>query len=81
VAQAWYPAWHAYVDGQPTRLWRANYAFQALEVPAGRHQIEIVYQDKKFYTGCVISIATLLACAAIWVAGRKSPQTEFAAPG
>ncbi|HXC99756.1 MAG TPA: YfhO family protein, partial [Verrucomicrobiae bacterium] len=78
VAQAYYPAWHAYVDGQPTRLWRANYAFQALEVPAGRHQVEIVYQDGKFRTGCVISLLTLLASAGVWLMPRKKPEREFA---
>jgi Bacterial membrane protein YfhO len=71
VAQSWYPAWHAYVDGQPTRLWRANDAFQALEVPAGRHQVEIVYQDRMFHLGCLISLATLLGCIGVWVGGRK----------
>jgi Bacterial membrane protein YfhO len=79
VAQAWYPAWHAYVDGQATRLWRANYAFQALEVPAGRHQVEIVYQDNKFRLGCLISLAALLACGGIWLLSRKNPQPELAA--
>jgi hypothetical protein len=72
VAQSYYPAWHAYVDGQPTRLWRANYAFQALEVPAGRHKVAVVYEDGRFRAGVWISLATLLACAAIWIGGRKN---------
>jgi uncharacterized membrane protein YfhO len=81
VAQAYYPAWHAYVDGQPTRLWRANYAFQALEVPAGRHQVEIVYQDRTFHLGCLISLAALLGCAVVWRMPRKTSQPEFATAG
>jgi hypothetical protein len=39
IAQAFYPAWQAFVDGAPCRLWQANYAFQALEVPSGHHRI------------------------------------------
>jgi hypothetical protein len=39
ISQAYYHNWKAHVDGLPTRLWRANYAFQAVEVPAGRHEI------------------------------------------
>jgi Bacterial membrane protein YfhO len=74
VAQSYYPAWHAYVDGQPTRLWRANYAFQALEVPAGRHQVEIVYQDHSFELGGIISVLSLMGCAMVWVLLRKGPQ-------
>ena len=37
VAQTWYHNWRAYVDGQPAPLLRANHAFQAVQVPAGRH--------------------------------------------
>ena len=33
VSQTYYPAWKAYVDGSLVRIWRANYAFQALELP------------------------------------------------
>jgi hypothetical protein len=79
LAQAYYHPWRAYVDGQPARLWRANYAFQALEVPAGRHQVEVVYRDMRFIAGSVISIAALLGCAAGWFFGRKRVKsgTEF----
>ena len=51
ISQTHYPAWKAYVDGRSVTIWRANYAFQALEVPAGRHQIRLVYEDKKLLVG------------------------------
>lgn len=60
VAQAFYHCWHAYVDGKPTQLWRANHAFQALEVPAGSHTVKLVYEDSAFKWGAVISLASLL---------------------
>jgi uncharacterized membrane protein YfhO len=70
LSQTYYPAWKAYVDGQPARIWRANYAFQALEVPAGRHRIQLVYKDKMLLAGAVLSGLGLLACAGLcW---RKS---------
>lgn len=65
VAQTFYPAWKAYVDGQRVRLWRANYAFQALECPAGRHQIALRYEDRSFFFGAAISFASLVVCAAL----------------
>ncbi|MDB6066362.1 MAG: hypothetical protein JWR26_2570 [Pedosphaera sp.] len=71
VAQAYYHPWHAYVDGKLVPLERANYAFQALEVPTGAHRVELVYEDKKFHQGGVISLATLLGCAAGWIIRRK----------
>jgi hypothetical protein len=66
IAQAHYPAWKAYVDGQPARIWRANYAFQALQVPAGRHQIQLAYEDQKLMAGAALSGLGLLACAGLW---------------
>ena len=66
ISQTHYPAWRAYVDGRPATIWRANYAFQAIEVPAGRHQIRMLYEDKKLLTGAVLSGLGLLACAGLW---------------
>ena len=62
VAQSYYPNWHAFVNNWPARLWRANYAFQALEVAAGRHEVTLVYEDKLFHWGVIISILVLGIC-------------------
>src|SRR5579859_4349964 len=62
VSQTFYHPWHAYVDGRAAPLFRANYAFQAVQVPSGRHQVKWVYEDRFFRWGLVISIATLLGC-------------------
>ena len=66
ISQTYYPAWRAYVDGQPTKTWRANYAFQAVEVPAGPHHIQMVYKDTKLLAGAALSGLGLLACAGLW---------------
>ena len=81
IAQTHYPAWKAYVDGQPTKLWRANYAFQALEVPAGRHQIKLVYEDKKLLAGTVLSGLGLLACTGLWWRARSRATPAAGQPG
>ncbi|MDB6016538.1 MAG: hypothetical protein JWR19_1027 [Pedosphaera sp.] len=72
IAQAFYHPWRAYVDGKPVRLWRANHAFQALEVPAGRHQVKLVYEDRAFWCGAAISILCLLGCALGYARGKKT---------
>jgi hypothetical protein len=70
IAQTYYPAWHAYVDGRPARLWRANYAFQAVEVPAGKHAVRLIYEDRAFYLGCALTGLGLLGCGGLWWATR-----------
>jgi len=62
VAQTYYHDWRAYVDGQPAHLLRANYAFQAFQVPAGRHQVRLVYEDRAFQFGAVVSICMVVNC-------------------
>ena len=62
AAQTFYPCWKASVDRHPARLWRANYAFQALQIPAGRHEVQFIYRDRCFIAGLVISVVTLIFC-------------------
>jgi len=31
--------WKAFIDGKETRIYRANYAFQAIRVPKGEHEL------------------------------------------
>ncbi len=68
VAQTYYHRWRAHVDGKPAPLLRANYAFQAVEVPAGNHQIRLAYEDRAFQIGALISGISWLVCAAgcVW---------------
>ena len=66
VAQSFYHPWQAYVGDQRVKLLRANHAFQALEVPAGRHHVTLVYRDTRFMAGCALSLSTLIATA-VWL--------------
>jgi len=62
LSQAYYHPWHASIDGKPARIFRANYAFQALEVPGGLHEVTLVYDDLIFHIGLVISVLSLAGC-------------------
>jgi hypothetical protein len=71
VSQSYYHDWRATVDGQATELLRANHAFQAVEVPAGRHVVRLVYKDYWFNAGAALSVITLGGCAMAWFRMRK----------
>ena len=71
IAQTYYHPWRAYVDDQPTALWRANYTFQALEVPAGVHEVKLVYEDYLFYLGAFLSLTTLAGCLVALCLNRR----------
>jgi hypothetical protein len=67
VAQSWYHCWVAEVDGRATPILRANYAFQAVPVPAGRPEVRLTYKDTFFRVGAGISLLSLLLGAtAAW---------------
>jgi len=74
-AQTYYPAWQATVDGQTTPLLRANYAFQAVPVRAGRHGVRLEYVDRAFTIGAGISLGTWFGCliSLRWL--RNRPQS------
>jgi hypothetical protein len=67
VAQTYYHHWQASVDGRPAMVWKANHAYQALEIPAGRHDIRLTYVDQPFRIGLVVSLATFLGMIIAWI--------------
>ncbi|MDB6059376.1 MAG: hypothetical protein JWO95_3220 [Verrucomicrobiales bacterium] len=74
VAQTYFHNWKAFVDGKAVPILRANEAFQAIEIPEGKHLVRFVYRDKMFYAGVAISGAGLLACAIILWLLRNQPR-------
>ena len=63
IAQSYYSCWKAQVDGNTVPVWRANYGFQAVEVPAGSHQVALIYRDHSFYGGLILSAFCLVICS------------------
>ncbi len=50
------PGWHATIDGKTVPIYKANYAFRGLVVPAGTHRIEFRYYSEAFALGKNISL-------------------------
>ena len=74
LAQAFYAPWQATVNGQPTDLLRANHAFQAVPVPAGRSVVRLDYVDRRFHLGVLLSALGLVLCGVLW--WRARPMTS-----
>ena len=55
LADTWDPGWRATVDGVPARMLRANLAFRAIRVPAGRHVVEQLYRPRSVLVGAGVS--------------------------
>jgi hypothetical protein len=67
TSEVTYPAWHAYLDGQPVPIRTADIALRGVDVSPGQHVIEMRYESTALRAGLAISLATalLLVCVAI----------------
>lgn len=57
---AWFPGWVVQVDGVDARLFRADHAFRAVWVPAGRHVVDFYYRPTSVLVGALISALALV---------------------
>jgi hypothetical protein len=77
LADTWYPGWKARLDGQPTRLYRADYILKGVFVPPGKSEVEFYYAPLSFRVGAAISLGTVICVAVVglWLAIRRRRQT------
>jgi hypothetical protein len=66
ITESAWKGWRAYIDGKPTRIHRANQAFLAIFVPAGRHRVRLEYWPQSFVAGRAITCATVLILLMWW---------------
>tara|TARA_R110000868_G_scaffold181681_3_gene422636 strand:+ start:15102 stop:17537 length:2436 start_codon:yes stop_codon:yes gene_type:complete len=50
--------WNAYIDGKLSPYFKVDYALRALEIPAGKHQIDFKFEPKVIKTGSTIVLAS-----------------------
>lgn len=75
VLDPFFPGWKATVDGLPAPIARADYAFQAIPVPAGRHRLALSYRSGSLRRGALLGAAALggLLAALAWRRRRPRP--------
>lgn len=72
-----YPGWQATVDGQPTAIYRTNGIFQGVVVPAGTHQVRLVFRPVSVAGGLWLSVVGLVTALALIFrpAGKSAGST------
>lgn len=71
-AESYDPGWITTVDGRPARLERANVAFRAVPVTAGRHRVEQVYRPWSVGMGLAVSAVSALLAVAVAMAAHRT---------
>ena len=66
-----YPGWQASIDGQATKLYRADALFRGVVVPRGAHRIDFQYRPKAFWQGLAIAAAAAAVALGWAVVARR----------
>ena len=69
--QTWFPGWTASVDGKRTDLERADYAFSAVAVGAGTHDVVLRYRPVSVRYGMIVT-GEAVALMVIWLATART---------
>jgi hypothetical protein len=78
IVEAYDPGWRATVDGRPVEVRRANLLFRAVEVPEGRHHVELSYRPPGLLWGALLSASAAGTGVISWIhrwRGRRGPVT------
>ncbi len=68
LSDTWFPGWKASIDEVQTEIYRADFLFRAVRVPAGEHQIRFEYRPTSVRIGFYLS---LLAVCLLVVQGWR----------
>ncbi|MGH9461190.1 MAG: YfhO family protein [Vicinamibacteria bacterium] len=66
ISESFDPGWHARVDGEEMTLLEANFYFRALPLPAGAHEVELLYRPASYVWGwrlCGLALSVVLLAA------------------
>ncbi|MEO7909852.1 MAG: YfhO family protein [Roseiflexaceae bacterium] len=59
LSEMYFPGWRATIDGAETPIYRTNYLFRGITVPAGQHTVMFVYRPVSALIGAAISLVAL----------------------
>ncbi|RJR25685.1 hypothetical protein C4578_01105 [Candidatus Microgenomates bacterium] len=77
LSENYYPGWKAFVDDQKTEVFRADYAFQSVYVPSGKHLVKFVYSPVSFKIGIICSGLAATVLFVLLLSKRKKTITGY----
>lgn len=71
VSEIYFPGWRAKVDGVETPLHRVDYLLRGVELPPGKHKVEIFYWPRSLTIGAIVSGLAALTLLGLLIAGGR----------
>jgi hypothetical protein len=81
AADSFAPGWRATVNGRPADVLPANFAFRAVQVPAGNVVVELVYFPPGLRGGLLVSAVAALILSVLAWRRERVPVTALSSPG
>jgi hypothetical protein len=78
LSDAYYPGWVATLDGEPTRVYRANSVMRGVFVPAGEHEVVFRFRPTSWPVALIIAGFSLLI--GIVLIGTIFRKRDFSGP-
>ena len=72
LADANYPGWKAYINGETASLYSAQLLGKAVHMPAGQHHLVIAFEPMSFRLGLVVTSISLCLLAVMLVPAWRS---------
>ncbi|MDT7541202.1 MAG: hypothetical protein QOE33_1106 [Acidobacteriota bacterium] len=63
LSDAYYPGWHASVDGQESHVYQTDYAMRGVHMTAGAHVVRFGLRPRSFRVGLIVSLCALAVLA------------------
>lgn len=76
LSDPFYPGWKALVDGVNTPIYRANYAFRAVVLPKGKHNVEFIYDPLSFRLGIYGAVVGLIGILGLGLTLVRSEKNK-----
>ncbi len=70
MRQNYYPGWTAQVDGRAVPIYRADYLYQGISLPAGAHEIVFRYRPTKFIVEIIFGAGLFLLTLGLALFGK-----------
>jgi hypothetical protein len=71
LLDTYFPGWSANVNGRSAQIFRADYNFRAVPLPAGRSSVSFSYRPQSLRIGMALSAASGFALCAVWFRRRR----------
>lgn len=69
-SEIYYPkGWKVTIDGQEAEMFRVNYVLRALQIPAGQHKIEFVFDPEVVKTGSNLALMSFILMLLLLLGG------------